>query len=73
MKYSYDPDANVLSVTLSEEPFDYAEEMGDFVVHFAKSKKPVYVEILNANKFLTGATTVLPSSVKKELCSALSA
>ena len=52
MDYKYDPESNVLSVTISQKPYDYAEEMGDFIVHFDKNNKPVYIEILNANKFL---------------------
>lgn len=62
MKYSYDKESDVLAVTLSKKPFDYAEEMGDFIVHFDKNNKPVYVEILNASKFITNAATTLPKS-----------
>ena len=58
--YKYDSDSDILSVTISKKPFDYAEEMGDFIVHFDKSGKPVYVEILNARSFVKQASTVLP-------------
>lgn len=67
MKYKYDPDADILAITLSNKPFDYAEEMGDFIVHFDKKNKPVYVEILNANRFLSNATTILPKTSKIKL------
>ena len=67
MKYNYDSDSDVLSITLSKKPFDYAEEMGDFIVHFDKKNKPVYIEILNANRFLVNATTVLPKSAKNQI------
>jgi len=69
MKYKYDKDANILSITISSKPFDYAEEMGDFIVHFDKKNKLVSVEILNANRFVEKATTVLPGSVKNEIAS----
>ncbi len=67
MKYNYDSDADVLAFHISKEPFDYAEEMGNFIVHFNKKNQPVYIEILNASKFLSEATTVLPQSTKKQL------
>lgn len=67
MKYKYDPEANILAVTLSKKPFDYAEEMGDFIVHFDKKNKPVYIEILNADKFLKDAATILPKPTQKQI------
>lgn len=67
MKYSYDPESNVLAVTIANKPFDYAQEMGDFIVHFDKKDKPVYVEILNASKFIANAATTLPKSEKEEI------
>ena len=67
MKYKYDKESNVLAVTISNKPFDYAKEMGDFIVHFDKKNKPVYIEILNANRFLVNATTVLPKSAKNQI------
>ena len=67
MKYSYDSDADVLALHMSKEPFDYAEEMGNFIVHFDKKNRPVYIEILHASKFLSEATTILHKSAKKEI------
>jgi uncharacterized protein YuzE len=52
-KISYDRDADILSWELSKVgDIDYASEMGDVVVHFTKDNKPVYLEVLNASKFL---------------------
>jgi hypothetical protein len=34
--------------------------MGMFVVHYAKDKEPVLVEILNASDFIKKATEALP-------------
>jgi len=67
MKYSYDPESDILAVTISKQPFDYAEEMGDFIVHFTKNNRPVYVEILNASKFLIKTTNILPKSAQKNI------
>jgi uncharacterized protein YuzE len=66
MKYKYDPEADVLAVTMSNKSFDYAEELGDFVVHFDKKNRPVYIEILNASKFLINAANKFPKPFKKE-------
>ncbi|MBI2641913.1 DUF2283 domain-containing protein [Candidatus Roizmanbacteria bacterium] len=55
----------MLSITISKKPFDYAQEMGDFIVHFDKKNKPVYIEILNADMFLKHAVTRLPQSSRK--------
>ena len=52
-KISYDREADVLSWELSREgKIDYASEVGDVIVHFTKENKPVYLEVLNASKFL---------------------
>ena len=41
--------------------------MGDIVVHFDKNEKPVYLEILNANRFLSRATQALPMAIQKAI------
>lgn len=70
MKYKYDQESNILSIQIKDAPFDYAEEVGDFVVHFDKRHKPVYLEILNAQAFVKKSLTLLPSLVQKELTGA---
>ena len=67
MKYNYDSESDVLVIMLSKKPLDYAEEMGDFIVHFSKKNKPVYVEILNASQFIKNAAISLPKSSRKEI------
>lgn len=51
-KISYEKEADVLRVELSRSPIDYAEEFGPFVIHFNRRRLPVYVELLNASRFL---------------------
>ena len=65
MKYNYDPESNVLSIQMKDVPFEYAEEVGDFVVHFDKSHKPVYLKILNAQEFVKTSVSLFPSLVQK--------
>jgi uncharacterized protein YuzE len=53
VKVSYDPDADVLSWGISQRgKIDYASEMGNIVVHFTKNHLPVFIEVLEASKFL---------------------
>lgn len=67
MDYKYDPDADLLAITLSKTPFDYAHQTGDFIVHFDKNDQPVYVEILNAQRFMSKSASVLTPTAKKGL------
>ncbi|MBI2645393.1 DUF2283 domain-containing protein [Candidatus Uhrbacteria bacterium] len=51
-KISYEQEADILRVEILTSPIDYATEIGPFVIHFNKKGIPVYVEILEASKFL---------------------
>ena len=67
MKYNYDPESDVLSVSLSKKPFLYAKEMGDVIVHFDRKDKPVYLEFLNAKNFVRKASDSMPSQLKSQI------
>lgn len=69
MKYKYDPESDILAVTLKDRPFSYAQEAEDFVVHYDDKNTPVYVEILNAHAFLSNALHSLPNETLKETIS----
>ncbi|MBI4272954.1 DUF2283 domain-containing protein [Candidatus Uhrbacteria bacterium] len=51
-KISYEKEADVLRVELAKAPIDYATELGPLIIHFSKRGLPVYIEILEASKFL---------------------
>jgi len=51
-KISYEPEADVLMWEISNQPIDFAKEIGNIVVHFSKKNIPVLVEILEASRFL---------------------
>lgn len=51
-KIRYSKDVDALLIELSDQPVDYAEESGPFIVHFSADGKPVLVEILGAKEFL---------------------
>ncbi len=53
----YDPEADALLIEVSKRAIDHAEEMGSVIVHFTKDDKPVALEILDASRFLSQATT----------------
>jgi len=65
MVFKYDKGADVLSIEISKKSIDYAQEMGDFVVHFNKKDKPVLLEVLNAKRFLKKSFKLLPKKVQK--------
>lgn len=51
-KITYEPEADVLRIEVSRGTIDYASEVGNVVVHFSKLGLPLYLEILEATKFL---------------------
>ena len=55
LKISYEPEADVLTYEITNQPIDYAKEVGNIVVHFTKNNLPVLIEILEATKFLNKA------------------
>jgi len=61
-KISYDAESDVMRVEISKRPIDYAKEMGNIVVHFTKEGLPVYLEVLEARKFLTKTKKILEHS-----------
>jgi hypothetical protein len=64
MKLRYDKDDDVLMYKVSDEPIEYAEEMGWVIVHFTRDSKPVLLEILNAKEFLSEAMKTGRKKVK---------
>jgi uncharacterized protein YuzE len=47
----YDIEADILSWGITNDPIDHAMELGNFIIHLSKNKKPILIEILNASKF----------------------
>jgi uncharacterized protein YuzE len=58
MKIKYDRDADILTLEISEEGIDHAEEAGPMIIHLSEDNKPVLVEILDASEFLADLTRV---------------
>lgn len=55
IKLSYEPESDVLAWEVTKQPIDYAEEVGNIVIHYSKKNTPVLMEILEASKFLSKA------------------
>ncbi|MGQ9507433.1 MAG: DUF2283 domain-containing protein [Candidatus Bathycorpusculaceae bacterium] len=52
-KIKYDGDADVLTIVLKEKgKLSHAEEIGDIIVHFDETGKPLFMEILKASKIV---------------------
>jgi len=65
--FTYEPEDDVLNIWLSKKPIDFAEQSGNLIVHFTENNEPVYIEILDASKFLKKAASALPRLVKESL------
>ncbi len=58
MKLRYSRKEDILLIEVSDEPIEYAEEVGNIIVHFTKKEKPVLLEILDASEFLAETTKI---------------
>ena len=59
MKVKYSREVEILSIRLSYDPFDCAEEDGGLITHFSKKGNPVLLEIQGAGDFLLSSITSL--------------
>ena len=51
-KIYYEPEDDVLNIWVSNKHFDFAEDNDGVIVHYTKDREPVYIEILDASRFL---------------------
>ena len=59
MKVKCTREEDILSIRLSDDPFDNAGEDGCLITHFSKKGKPVLLEIQGAREFLLSSITSL--------------
>ncbi len=62
MKASYDRDADILTIEVSSDSLDHAEEAGSIIIHVSPTGRPVPLEILDASEFLANATRLTMSA-----------
>lgn len=67
MKAKYYPDDDLLVLRMSEQPYQHAEKIGPFVIHYTNAGEPVMLEILQAARFLKETTEALPYSTVAKL------
>lgn len=63
LKINYEPESDVLTYEITNQPIDYAKEIGNIVVHFTKNNTPVLVEILEATKFIKKAESLTTGKI----------
>lgn len=63
----YEKKDDVLNIWLSKKPIAYAEEIDGVITHFTTENKPVYIEVLNASRFLKETTRFLPKNIQKQI------
>ncbi|MBI4779672.1 DUF2283 domain-containing protein [Candidatus Falkowbacteria bacterium] len=63
----YDIEANIISWEITKDPINHAMELGNFIIHLSKAKKPVLIEILNASKFVGQMDKVKFEGIKKQI------
>ena len=54
-KVIYEPEDDVLNIWLPRktgQSIDYAEDEDGIIIHYTKDREPVYIEILDASRFL---------------------
>lgn len=64
-KFIYEKEDDVLNIWFSEEKLDDAYQQGDVIIHVSENKEPIYIEILDASKFLQAQAKSLPKDVKE--------
>ena len=52
-KISYETEADILIWEITNQPIDYAKEIGNVVVHFTKNNIPVLIAIVEASTLVS--------------------
>jgi hypothetical protein len=62
-KIKYNKSTDAVFIEISDKKIDYAEDEGQFIMHFTKEGEPVLIEIFDAKKFAIG---LLSSVINEE-------
>ncbi len=49
---TYNIETNIALIEVSTGTIDHCIELGNFIIHVSKTKKPILIEILEASKFV---------------------
>lgn len=50
MRYEYDRETDILTIRMSDEKPDFGEQAENIITHYARSGRPVEIEILDARR-----------------------
>ncbi len=67
MKFKYNKEDDAILIELNDKVIDFAEQSGDFIVHFSAKREPVLIEILDASQFLKNISLRLPDKVRNQI------
>lgn len=70
MKAKYYKEDDLLVLRFSDKPFEVAEKVGSFIIHYDTKREAVLVEILNASKLLKATSKALSKPVWETIFSA---
>ncbi|MGH2568253.1 MAG: DUF2283 domain-containing protein [Bacteroidota bacterium] len=59
MRIQYNRKDDVLVIHVAQGKVDFAEELGDMIVHYSKNNKPLFIEVLDASNFLATLTKTI--------------
>ena len=66
-KVFYEKEDDILNIWLSKKPIYHAIDTDGVIVHFTKDNEPVYIEVLDASRFLKATAKDLPKEIQKQL------
>lgn len=67
MKAKYYKEDDLLVLKFSDKPFEVAEKVGSFIIHYDTKREAVSVEVLNASRLLKATSKALPRSVREDI------
>jgi len=66
-KVIYEKEDDVLNIWFSKKPIDHTEETDGVITHFTSDNKPVYIEVMDASRFLRETTKFLPKNIQNQI------
>mgnify|MGYP001578619355 CR=1 FL=1 len=59
MEYKYDSETDILTIILSPEEPDFAEQQENIITHYNRDGKPIEIEILDASQTASKITDLV--------------
>ena len=66
-RVEYNPDADALVITFSDEKPEYGEDVGEnIIIHFSKGGRPVEIEILDASELVISSMEAITLKAREK-------